>query len=55
MNEYPFYDITTSYDIGDRFHYGNADYETIKPIHSGDKLVIYDENISPDGNVILLS
>ena len=55
MKKYLLYDMVTSYNIGDRFHYGNADYETIKPIHSGDKLVIYDENISPDGNVILLN
>jgi len=49
-----YYDITTYYHTGDRFHYGDSDYEVIRDILVGDKLCVYDKNTSPNGNIVLI-
>lgn len=48
------YSIVYSYRKGDIFRYRNANYKVVKDIFSGDPLYMYDENISPNGNVELI-
>lgn len=44
------YDMTKTYNTGDRFTYGNFEYEAVKPIAAGEMMVLCTEK-NPDGNV----
>lgn len=50
----PEFNTTYSYFKGDVFHYNGVTYKVVQSIHSGDKLVVYDANFCPEGNVILV-
>lgn len=48
----PYYDITYSYAVGDKFIYGNEECEAVKVIPSGEQLVLFDPK-TEEGNYIV--